>query len=115
VARSPSGGLELEAVLRRLAQLEANEIWVEAGARLAGALLRSRLVDEFIVYLAPSLLGPTARALVELPEISQLEQRLRLAFSECTPVGPDLRLTAVPVAPAVPGAPSVPGTPVTPV
>jgi diaminohydroxyphosphoribosylaminopyrimidine deaminase/5-amino-6-(5-phosphoribosylamino)uracil reductase len=72
-------------------------------------------VDEFIVYLAPSLLGPTARALVELPEISQLEQRLRLAFSECTPVGPDLRLTAVPVAPAVPGAPSVPGTPVTPV
>jgi diaminohydroxyphosphoribosylaminopyrimidine deaminase/5-amino-6-(5-phosphoribosylamino)uracil reductase len=102
VARSPSGGL-------------ANEIWVEAGARLAGALLRSRLVDEFIVYLAPSLLGPTARALVELPEISQLEQRLRLAFSECTPVGPDLRLTAVPVAPAVPGAPSVPGTPVTPV
>ena len=100
VARAPEGGLELEAVLRRLAQLEANEIWVEAGARLAGALLRSRLVDEFIVYLAPSLLGPTARALVELPEISQLEQRMRLEFRECTPVGPDLRLTAVPVASA---------------
>jgi diaminohydroxyphosphoribosylaminopyrimidine deaminase/5-amino-6-(5-phosphoribosylamino)uracil reductase len=104
VARAPSGGLELEAVLRRLAQLEANEIWVEAGARLAGALLRSRLVDEFIVYLAPSLLGPTARALVELPEISQLEQRLRLEFSECRPCGPDLRLTAVPVTFSVPGA-----------
>jgi diaminohydroxyphosphoribosylaminopyrimidine deaminase/5-amino-6-(5-phosphoribosylamino)uracil reductase len=104
VARAPSGGLELEAVLRRLAQLEANEIWVEAGARLAGALLRSRLVDEFIVYLAPSLLGPTARALVELPEISQLEQRLRLEFSECRPCGPDLRLTAVPVTSSVPGA-----------
>ncbi len=99
VARAPQGGLELEPVLRRLAQLEANEIWVEAGARLAGALLYSRLVDELIVYLAPSLLGPTARALVELPEISQLEQRLRLEFSECKPVGPDLRLTAVPVAP----------------
>ena len=99
VARAPQGGLELEPVLRRLAQLEANEIWVEAGARLAGALLYSRLVDELIIYLAPSLLGPTARALVELPEISQLEQRLRLEFSECKPVGPDLRLTAVPVAP----------------
>jgi hypothetical protein len=35
-----------------------------------------------------------------LPEISQLEQRMRLDFSECTPVGPDLRLTAVPVASA---------------
>jgi diaminohydroxyphosphoribosylaminopyrimidine deaminase/5-amino-6-(5-phosphoribosylamino)uracil reductase len=97
VARSPQGGLELEAVLRRLAQLEANEIWVEAGARLAGALLRGRLVDELIVYLAPSLLGPAARALVELPEIAQLEQRMRLEFTECKPVGPDLRLTAVPV------------------
>ena len=58
VARAPQGGLELEAVLRRLAELESNEIWVEAGARLAGALLRRTLVDEFIVYLAPSLLGP---------------------------------------------------------
>jgi diaminohydroxyphosphoribosylaminopyrimidine deaminase/5-amino-6-(5-phosphoribosylamino)uracil reductase len=61
-------------------------------------LLQARLVDEFIVYLAPSLLGPTARPLVELPQISQLEQRMRLEFSECKPVGPDLRLTAVPVA-----------------
>jgi diaminohydroxyphosphoribosylaminopyrimidine deaminase / 5-amino-6-(5-phosphoribosylamino)uracil reductase len=100
VARSAQGGLELAAVLRRLGQLEANEIWVEAGAHLVGALLQSRLVDEFIVYLAPSLLGPTARPLVELPEISQLEQRMRLEFSECKPVGPDLRLTAVPAAPA---------------
>jgi diaminohydroxyphosphoribosylaminopyrimidine deaminase/5-amino-6-(5-phosphoribosylamino)uracil reductase len=98
VARAPQGGLELTAVLRRLAQLEANEIWVEAGARLAGALLCARLVDEFIVYLAPSLLGPTARALVELPQITQLEQRMQLQFTECTPVGPDLRLTAVPAA-----------------
>jgi len=100
VARAAGGGLDLAAVLRRLGELEANEVWVEAGARLAGALLQSRLVDEFIVYLAPSLLGPTARALVELPEISQLEQRMRLEFRECTPVGPDLRLTAVPVASA---------------
>jgi diaminohydroxyphosphoribosylaminopyrimidine deaminase/5-amino-6-(5-phosphoribosylamino)uracil reductase len=100
VARAAHGGLELEPVLRRLAQLSANEIWVEAGARLAGALLRARLVDEFIVYLAPSLLGPTARALVELPEITQLEQRMRLEFTECKPIGPDLRLTALPLAPA---------------
>ena len=101
VARAAQGGLELEPVLRRLAEgSAANEIWVEAGARLAGALLCARLVDEFIVYLAPSLLGPTARALVELPEISQLEQRMRLEFTECKPIGPDLRLTAVPVAQA---------------
>jgi diaminohydroxyphosphoribosylaminopyrimidine deaminase/5-amino-6-(5-phosphoribosylamino)uracil reductase len=98
VERAAGGGLALEAVLRRLAGRAVNEIWVEAGARLAGALLRARLVDEFIVYLAPCLLGPAARALVELPEITQLEQRLRLQFTECTPIGPDLRLTAVPAA-----------------
>ena len=97
VPRAAGGGLALPAVLRRLAEREANEVWVEAGARLAGALLEARLVDELIVYLAPSLLGPTARPLAQLPEITQLEQRLRLEFTECKPIGPDLRLTAVPL------------------
>jgi diaminohydroxyphosphoribosylaminopyrimidine deaminase/5-amino-6-(5-phosphoribosylamino)uracil reductase len=100
VPRSPAGGLDLAIVLRRLAEREANEVWVEAGARLAGALLDARLVDELIVYLAPSLLGPSARPLAQLPEITQLEQRLRLEFTECKPIGPDLRLTAVPLAAA---------------
>jgi diaminohydroxyphosphoribosylaminopyrimidine deaminase / 5-amino-6-(5-phosphoribosylamino)uracil reductase len=98
VPRSAAGGLDLANVLRRLAEREANEVWVEAGARLAGALLEARLVDELIVYLAPSLLGPTARPLAQLAEITQLEQRLRLEFTECKPIGPDLRLTAVPLA-----------------
>jgi diaminohydroxyphosphoribosylaminopyrimidine deaminase/5-amino-6-(5-phosphoribosylamino)uracil reductase len=102
VARAAHGGLDLEAVLRHLAAREANEIWVEAGARLAGALLAARLVDEIIVYLAPSLLGPSARALVDLPQITRLEERLRLQFTECVPVGPDLRLTAVPRAAPAP-------------
>jgi len=97
VPRAAGGGLALQSVLRRLAEREANEVWVEAGARLAGALLDARLVDELIVYLAPSLLGPTARPLAQLPEITQLEQRLRLEFTECKPIGPDLRLTAVPL------------------
>lgn len=93
------GGLELEAVLRRLAQLHANEVLVEAGARLAGAFLRAQLVDELIVYLAPNLLGPAARPLVELPEIAQLQQRLRLRFTQCDFIGDDLRLLALPIGP----------------
>lgn len=97
VPRAGAGGLQLEAVLRRLAQLQANEVWVEAGARLAGALLHAALVDELIVYLAPSLLGPQARAMAELPGISSLEQRLRLQFTDVTRIGTDLRLTAVPI------------------
>jgi diaminohydroxyphosphoribosylaminopyrimidine deaminase/5-amino-6-(5-phosphoribosylamino)uracil reductase len=93
---APQGGLDLPSVLRRLAQLQANEVWVEAGPRLAGALLHADLVDELIVYLAPSLLGPTARALAELPQISSLDTRLQLKFTEVTTIGTDLRLTAVP-------------------
>jgi diaminohydroxyphosphoribosylaminopyrimidine deaminase/5-amino-6-(5-phosphoribosylamino)uracil reductase len=96
VARGRDGALALEPVLRRLGQLQANEIWVEAGARLAGALLRAQLVDELIVYLAPLLLGPAARPLLELPEIASLGESLRLQFTDCTRVGEDLRLTARP-------------------
>jgi diaminohydroxyphosphoribosylaminopyrimidine deaminase/5-amino-6-(5-phosphoribosylamino)uracil reductase len=97
VAHEAQRGLHLESVLRRLAQLQTNEVWVEAGARLAGALLHADLVDELIVYVAPALLGPQARALVELPQISKLEARLQLKFTEVTQIGADLRLTAVPV------------------
>lgn len=96
VARAPEGGLQLDAVLRRLAQLQANEVWVEAGARLAGALLHADLVDELILYVAPSLLGPQARPMVELPPIGTLETRLQLKFTEVTTIGSDLRLRAVP-------------------
>jgi diaminohydroxyphosphoribosylaminopyrimidine deaminase/5-amino-6-(5-phosphoribosylamino)uracil reductase len=92
-ARAVDGGLQLEPILRRLAQLELNEIWVEAGARLAGALLQARLVDELILYLAPSLLGPQARPLVALPPIDELEQRLSGQYTDCTRIGEDLRVT----------------------
>jgi|HubBroStandDraft_1064217.scaffolds.fasta_scaffold23964_3 diaminohydroxyphosphoribosylaminopyrimidine deaminase/5-amino-6-(5-phosphoribosylamino)uracil reductase len=102
VPRAPEGGLDLSAVLQRLAQLQANEVWVEAGAKLAGALLHADLVDELIVYIAPALLGPAARALVELPQISSLDMRLQLKFAEVTTIGADLRLIAVPAHRAAP-------------
>ncbi len=87
-----AGGVELTAVLDRLGELEVNELLVEAGATLAGQLLRQQLVDELIVYVAPRLLGPAARALVELPELTVLEGAPAFTFVEATPVGEDLRL-----------------------
>jgi diaminohydroxyphosphoribosylaminopyrimidine deaminase/5-amino-6-(5-phosphoribosylamino)uracil reductase len=95
--RSPDGGLALEPVLRRLAALEANEVWVEAGARVAGALLAGALVDELIVYLAPLLLGPAAMPLAQLPALERLSDARRLRFVECVTIGEDLRLTARPL------------------
>jgi len=88
--------VDLVSLLLRLGQREINSVWVEAGARLAGALLTAGVVDELIVYLAPKLLGDTARGLCHLPGLAQLAEAPRLTFSDIRQVGPDLRLTLTP-------------------
>jgi diaminohydroxyphosphoribosylaminopyrimidine deaminase/5-amino-6-(5-phosphoribosylamino)uracil reductase len=93
----PDGRLALAPILRRLAELEANEIWIEAGALLAGAWLQAQLVDELIIYMAPRLLGPTARPLLQLAPPATLAQAPRLQFTDCTRLGEDLRLCARPL------------------
>jgi diaminohydroxyphosphoribosylaminopyrimidine deaminase/5-amino-6-(5-phosphoribosylamino)uracil reductase len=89
------GRPDLAAVLRLLAGRGANELWVEAGAVLAGAFVRERLFDELVVYLAPCLLGDGAMPLVALPALASLDDRIALRFAECRSVGDDLRITAV--------------------
>ena len=96
VAPAAGGGLHLPAVLARLAALEANEVWVEAGAHLAGAFLAQRLVDELVLYVAPSLLGSGAMPLAELPQLTDLDQRLALRYHDVARVGDDLRLVLRP-------------------
>jgi diaminohydroxyphosphoribosylaminopyrimidine deaminase / 5-amino-6-(5-phosphoribosylamino)uracil reductase len=93
-------GLDLQAVLARLAALGANEVWVEAGARLSGALLAAQLVDELVIYLAPCLLGPQAQPLAHLPLLHRLEDRLLLRFESVQQIGSDLRVIARRAAPA---------------
>jgi len=82
----------LATVLDRLGELEINELQVEAGPTLAGELLRQGLCDELLLYVAPKLLGPAARPLLELPEPASLEAALGLAIAETARVGDDLRL-----------------------
>lgn len=90
--------LELPAVLDRLGELEANEVLVEAGATLAGEFLRQGLADELLLYVAPKLLGPGARALVDLPALRELEDAPAYALIETHTVGADLRLRLAPAA-----------------
>ena len=97
VGTTPDGHVELGSALAALAQLEVNEALVESGPRLAGALLQAQLADELVLYVAPSLLGDEARALVRLPGLRTLLQRISLRFTDTRMVGPDLRITAVPV------------------
>jgi len=68
---------------------------VEAGFKLNGSLLRKDLVDEFLVYLAPRLLGP-GQGMVNIGPLDQLAQGVALEFTAVDPVGSDLRLLARP-------------------
>lgn len=91
------GRIGLKDVLVRLARLEMNEVWIEAGPSLAGAFVREGLFDELVVYVAPSLIGGDALPLVQLPGIANLDDRLRLRYTDIQQVGDDLRLTLRPV------------------
>ncbi len=89
----PGGKVDLAAMLRDLGQREINELHVEAGHKLNGSLVREGLVDEFLVYLAPALLGP-GRGMAAIGPLQALAQGVRLEFASTEAVGPDLRLLA---------------------
>jgi len=86
--------LNLDAVMRFLGEQDCNEIHMEPGPTLAGALLQDRLVDELVIYLAPHLLGDTARGLCALPGLERMDQRIGLTVSDIRAVGDDWRITA---------------------
>jgi diaminohydroxyphosphoribosylaminopyrimidine deaminase/5-amino-6-(5-phosphoribosylamino)uracil reductase len=85
--------VDLPALLRDLARREVNEVHVEAGHKLNGSLVREGLVDEFLLYLAPKLIGQ-GRGMAQFGPLQQLSDALHLNFAEPTLVGPDLRILA---------------------
>lgn len=88
--------LDLQAVVARLGALGGNEILLEAGPTLAGALLQAGLVDEVVLYQAPKWLGSSARPLAHMA-IDRLADSIEMDYREISRVGPDLRIIAVPV------------------
>ncbi len=85
--------VDLAAMLGDLAHREMNELHVEAGEKLNGSLLRHRLVDEIVAYLAPKLIG-TGRGMANLPSLTSLDGAFPLTFESVEQVGVDVRLTA---------------------
>jgi diaminohydroxyphosphoribosylaminopyrimidine deaminase/5-amino-6-(5-phosphoribosylamino)uracil reductase len=86
------GRVDLNAALDLLGELEFNEVMVEAGAFLNGALLRAGLVDEWVVYLAPCILGDEGRGLFHLSGLERMEDRFDLKLVDTRQVGHDLLL-----------------------
>lgn len=95
VAPAP-GGLDLTAVLKTLAGRGVNEVHVEAGAILCGALITAGLVDELVLYVAPHLMGGEARGLFFLPGLERMADRIALTIEDVRAVGEDWRITATP-------------------
>ncbi len=89
-----TGRMDLQAVLRYLGGTGINEVHVEAGAILCGALLADRLIDELVIYLAPHLMGDAANGLFTLPGLQYMKQRIALSIQDIRAVGRDLRITA---------------------
>ncbi|HEV2622749.1 MAG TPA: bifunctional diaminohydroxyphosphoribosylaminopyrimidine deaminase/5-amino-6-(5-phosphoribosylamino)uracil reductase RibD [Frateuria sp.] len=91
------GRLDLHAALAELARREVNELHVEAGPTLCGALLAAGLADELLLYVAPVLLGDTARPLLALPPLARMAERWRLQTLDRRIVGEDMRLRLRPI------------------
>jgi len=88
------GRVDLFEVLALLADRECNEVWVEAGPTLAGAFVDAGLVDEMVIYLAPSLLGHEARPMLQLADRLTMADKVKLKIMEMRMVGDNLRIRA---------------------
>ena len=101
------GRVDLTEVMRKLAELEINDLLVEAGPALSGSLLAGGHVDELVIYQAPHMMGSETMGIFTTPGWTELRHRLPLEFSDVRRVGRDVRIVARPVVEkAAAGAPS---------
>ena len=94
--RFETAPVALQNVLAELGRRECNDVLVEAGPTLAGRFLQLGLADELIVYIAPIVLGPEARAMALLPPLYRIEDVLRYTLRDLQRIGADVKLTLRP-------------------
>ncbi len=92
--QSDNGRVNLKDLMDYLVMRDVNEVFLETGATLQGAMLDAGLVDELLLYLAPTVLGDTSRGMFKLPELDDLANRIELEWSDVRQIGPDVRLLA---------------------
>jgi diaminohydroxyphosphoribosylaminopyrimidine deaminase/5-amino-6-(5-phosphoribosylamino)uracil reductase len=86
---------ELPALMDWLGAEGCNQVLLEAGAKLAGRFLAAGLIDELVVYLAPTLMGSSALPLFDLP-LEQMSQKIPLQIKTISPLGDDWKILAIP-------------------
>ncbi len=88
-----SGKVDLQAMLNDLAMREVNELHLEAGSKLNGSFVREGLVDEFLIYMAPKLIGE-GWPMASFGPLKELSDSVQLRFVSSEMVGADLRILA---------------------
>lgn len=96
VVKELDGFVDLADTCQQLGQLGVNQLWLEAGHTLAGKFAQMELVDEFIFYLAPKLIGASGKSLLQLPVLESMDQVYDLTIDEVSSIGSDLKIVASP-------------------
>ena len=96
VLKSKNGKIDLKSALKKLGEMGINNLLLEAGSGLNGAMMKSNLIDEIIIYTAPVILGSDAQAMMELP-FKKMSEKISLNIVELTQVASDLKIRARPL------------------
>lgn len=89
--------IDILSILNFLGSLEVNNLWVEAGSTLSGSLLKMKLIDEIIIYIAPKILGNEAKPLFILKNQLKLLECFKGNFTKIKKIGPDIKIILEPV------------------
>lgn len=90
---SSEGRINLEQLLQHLGQRGCSEVLLETGATLAGSMVEQQLVDELVIFMAPTLMGSSARPLLQMP-FESMSEKLNLNISDIRAIGSDWQITA---------------------
>ncbi|MDC0553375.1 bifunctional diaminohydroxyphosphoribosylaminopyrimidine deaminase/5-amino-6-(5-phosphoribosylamino)uracil reductase RibD [Candidatus Pseudothioglobus singularis] len=91
-----NGKLDLESALVKIGSLGINNILLEAGSGLNGAMMDGKLIDEFVIYTAPIILGSDAQPMMQIP-LKKMSEKISLKIVELTQVADDIKIRAVPL------------------
>ncbi|UJF18857.1 bifunctional diaminohydroxyphosphoribosylaminopyrimidine deaminase/5-amino-6-(5-phosphoribosylamino)uracil reductase RibD [Vibrio sp. SS-MA-C1-2] len=96
VVAEKDGRVDLVSLMDQLGELGINNLWIEAGAELSGALFDAQLVDQVILYIAPKLMGSTGRGVLDLAAMHSMTEVPELKIDDLRQIGDDIRIIATP-------------------
>ncbi|WDI78952.1 bifunctional diaminohydroxyphosphoribosylaminopyrimidine deaminase/5-amino-6-(5-phosphoribosylamino)uracil reductase RibD [Candidatus Purcelliella pentastirinorum] len=88
--------IDLVKLMYMIGKTNINNLWVESGASLAGSLIKLKLVDELILYVAPKILGDLSRSSFIIPKIKMISEGYKFKFNDIKYIGSDLRIILTP-------------------